>query len=142
MIRLVTQFDSPRTRVAAVTPTCSGACCCCCSCIATLIGGSIYTPWNVQQISRRSEREHPERIRWRRPWPAVLAALAVPILLVALVFAWWTAIFPPLVWFLVAGVAYRAAGHGTPWRRAAAIAAIGTLLFVVEFVVWAALLLG
>ena len=61
-----------------------------------------------------------ERIRWKRPWPAVLGALSVPIVIVAMLVAWWTAFFPPAVWFLVLGIAYRAAGHGTPWRRAQA----------------------
>ena len=140
MIRLVTQFDSPKARVAAVTPTCSGACCCCCCCIATIIGVSVFTPWDVHATSRRASVETPERVRWPSPWPTVLGALALPIVVVVALFTAWTVIVPPVVWILLVGLAYRAAGHGRPWLRAAAVVTVATLVFVVEVFVWTALL--
>ena len=43
MIRLVHQFDDPRTRASVASPKSSGCSCCCCCCVATLIGSSVLT---------------------------------------------------------------------------------------------------
>jgi hypothetical protein len=140
VIRLVTQFDSPKARVAAVTPTCSGACCCCCCCIVTLIGATVLTPWDVQAMSRRARVDTPERIRWCSPWPAVLGALTAPLVVAVALFTWWTVIVPWGLWFLLVGLAYWGAGHARPWRRGALVATLGVVAVVVEFIVWAAIL--
>ena len=140
MIRLVTQFDSPRARVAAVTPTCSGACCCCCCCVVTVIGTSIFTPWDVHAASRRASVETPERVRWPSPWPTVVGALALPIMLVVALFAGWTLVLPPAIWFMLVALAYRGAGHGRPWIRATLVVILATLAFVLELIVWTAIL--
>ena len=140
MIRLVTQFDSPKARAAAVTPTCSGACCCCCCCIVTMIGASIFTPWDVHSTSRQARIATPERVRWPSPWPTVLAALVLPIVLVVALFTAFTVIVPPLVWFLLAGLAYWAGGHGRPWSRAALLVVVTSVAFVAELFIWLAIL--
>jgi len=43
MIRLVTQFDSPRARAQAGSPKSSACSCCCCCCVVTLIGTGVLT---------------------------------------------------------------------------------------------------
>jgi hypothetical protein len=47
MIRLVQQFDDPRTRPSAAAPKSEGCCCCCCCCLATMIGASVLTARSV-----------------------------------------------------------------------------------------------
>jgi hypothetical protein len=42
MIRLVHQFDDPRTRASVASPKSCGCSCCCC-CVATLVGSSVLT---------------------------------------------------------------------------------------------------
>jgi hypothetical protein len=43
MIRLVHQFDSPRTRAQAASPKSSACSCCCCCCVVTLVGTGVLT---------------------------------------------------------------------------------------------------
>ncbi|HZS37852.1 MAG TPA: hypothetical protein VFF06_13535 [Polyangia bacterium] len=47
MIRLVQQFDDPRTRPSAAAPKSEGCCCCCCCCLATMVGASVLTARSV-----------------------------------------------------------------------------------------------
>jgi hypothetical protein len=43
MIRLVHQFDTPRTRPSVAAPKSGGCTCCCCCCIVTFVGASVLT---------------------------------------------------------------------------------------------------
>jgi uncharacterized membrane protein len=94
----------------------------------------------VHATSRRARVQTPERVRWSEPWPTVFAALVVPIVLVVTVFTAFTVIVPPLVWFLLAGLAYRVGGHGRPWTRAALLVIVTSVAFVLELLVWIAIL--
>jgi hypothetical protein len=49
MIRLVHQFDDPRTRPSAAAPKSAACSSCCCCCIATVLGASILTARSVGQ---------------------------------------------------------------------------------------------
>lgn len=43
MIRLVHQFDTPKTRPVAAAPKSGGCCCCCCCCLVTIAGACVIT---------------------------------------------------------------------------------------------------
>ena len=146
MIRLVTQFDQPSTRVTAATPTCCcGGCSCCCCCIVTAIAVSTYSAVSAQGILRRAEQETPERVRWRSPWPGVVGffSLTAAIFVIGLISAAGgggdagALLVIPLLWLGLLGFAYWGAGAGRPWLRASAVVAIGCAALVVEFFLWA-----
>jgi hypothetical protein len=51
VIRLVHQFDEPRTRATVAAPKSSGMCCCCCCCVVTLLSSSIVTARAVGRVA-------------------------------------------------------------------------------------------
>ncbi len=139
VIRLVTQFDSPRARAVAATPTCC-CCCCCCCCVATIIGTSAYTAASTQAIARTVSGADPGRVRWPSPWAAVVGALALPLAVAVALGTWWTVIVPFAVWYLLVALAYRGAGDWHPWTRAIGVVVLGTGAVAAEFFVVLSLL--
>jgi hypothetical protein len=146
VIRLVTQFDPPSTRVTAATPTCCcGGCSCCCCCIVTAIAVSTYSAVSAQGILRRAEQETPERVRWRSPWPGVVGFFSLTASVVVIWLIAYTAggadvgalLAISLLWVGLLGCAYWGAGARRPWLRALAVVAIGCAALVVEFFLWA-----
>lgn len=146
VIRLVTQFDRPTARPAAATPTCSCGCSCCCCCIVTAVGASIYTAFNAQAVHRRMQAEAPERVQPGSPLPGLLGFFAIPMGLLAM---WVTdqvlltidsgvLVFGLAAWFGVVGLAYRKAGHPSPWLQATALVALCSVAFFLEFLLWLA----
>jgi hypothetical protein len=145
MIRLVTQFDRPSTRVTAATPTCCcGGCSCCCCCIVTAIAISTYSAMSAQGILHRNEEDAPERIRLRSPLPGVVGFFSLPaatflIYLLAVAIGEAdvvTLVALGLVWLGILGWAYWGAGARRPWLRALVVVVIGVAALVVEFLLW------
>lgn len=131
MIRLVTQFDSVETHPSLATPTCCGGCCCsCCSCLASAIGASSLSALHVRALQR-------DQKPWeKRAGASALAFFSLPIAVALAVVAGGTAfVIAPLVWGLLLWIAYRRAGseHAVAWS--AAVALLGSLAIVGEFVV-------
>jgi len=145
MIRLVTQFDPPGRHAAVATPTCCGGCCCCCCCVVTAIGASVVAAVDAQRLHRRAKAAPEPPPTWGSPWPAVVGALALPIaigifVLAAAADASTGALAVGFaVWLGVSGAAYRGAGYHAPWLRALALAGIGSVALVIEFLVWISL---
>ncbi|HEX5946221.1 MAG TPA: hypothetical protein VFY82_08090 [Acidimicrobiales bacterium] len=138
---LPTLHDPPAGPVTVATPSC---CCCCCCCLATLGLAGGFTSGAAYETAVRHRRP--------RAVPTVLAALALPLALVALVallttfddlqgvagaedelttFAWVVAL---AVYLGLAGAALRLAGAG--WGQAAgvpaAVAVLAPVMFVLE----------
>lgn len=146
MIRLVTQFDSPRARASAATPTCGGCCCCCCSCIVTAIGASVYTARSAQRILHAAEHEAPERVRLSDPLPGVIGFFALPLGLLAVFLGAGAGIVGVVLglglWYWLVGLAYMGAGGEGAWGRAVVVVLIASFALVAEFFLWLALIFG
>jgi hypothetical protein len=148
VIRLVTQFDGPAARPSVAAPAgASGCCSSCCCCVATVIGVSAFSTIHVRSLRLKALRERAEVEP--RPadssWPEVLGAFALAIALIvssllgavsggALFFAF------PLVWGFLLYRAYRGAGDPSKTLHAILTVIAGVVIFVVEFVIWAAAL--
>ena len=153
MIRLVHQFDDPRTRPSAAAPKSDSGgdapcCCCCCCCIVTIIAASLLTarsmgrnfPARPSLVTHESEREDPHaserptrrlHFGWR-----VFGFFFLPLTLVACGFALKNGIgFVPPLFFLVAMLTlYRGLGVH-PAILATLIIGIPALS-VVEMLIW------
>lgn len=113
----------------------------------TAISASIYTAFNAQGVHRRMQAEAPARVQPGSPLPGLLGFFA----LAAGVLAMWLVsqvlltidsgvlVFGLAAWFGMVGLAYRTAGHPSPWLRATAVVVICSILFVLEFLAWLAL---
>ena len=125
MIRLVTQFDSPRRRASAASPKSSGCCCCCCCCIVTTIATGVVTaravgggrrvidvPEAALGTSASPAAGSDELLRPRRLWPWRLLAFFLLPLAVTLAFVAafgagsgnvWFGVFTVVLLFLYVG---------------------------------------
>ena len=114
--------------------------------MATIIGTSAYTAASVQAQYRSAAATAPARAPWASPWPAVLGIAALPLALgvvfAAQVIGLLAVVLALAVWVILVGLAYGGAGSTDPWKRAAAIVAVGTAAFALEFVLGATLVLG
>ena len=68
MKRLVTQFDTERTRATVATPTC---CCCCCCCVASILTATAVATIDAHDAAGRAQV--PEARRWLYGFAGVLA---------------------------------------------------------------------
>ncbi len=70
MIRLVHQFDSPRTRAQAASPKSSACSCCCCCCVVTMIGTGVLT---VRAVGRSTPPPSAAKLGNEPVGPAIAA---------------------------------------------------------------------
>jgi hypothetical protein len=135
VIRLVTQFDDPETRISVATPTCGACCCCCCCCIATAVSSSAYTAMNLRAYARVLDERTGKS---PSPWPELLGALSFVIvvavgLATAGVAGGAAIVVPALAWFLILLGLYSWVGSRSPWLPALWTVLITGVALVVEF---------
>jgi hypothetical protein len=114
-----------------------------------MVGASIYTAVNAQRLHGRMQVEAPERVQHGSPVPGLSGFFAIPVgLLASFIVAellvsvdlGGALAFGLFAWYGMVGLAYRTAGHPTPWWRAAGVVGVGSVLVVVEFFLWLAAL--
>jgi hypothetical protein len=112
----------------------------------TAVGASIYTAFSAQTVHRKMQAVAPEQVRPGSPLPGLLGFFAIPIALTAM---WLTnrvlltigsgvLLVGLAAWFGVVGLAYRKAGHPSPWMQASAVVAVCVIALFLEFLVWLA----
>ena len=151
MIRLVHQFDDPRTRPSAAAPKsgggeagcCGGPCCCCC-CIGTIIAASLLTARSMgrnfppvpdaQLHDPHMFEQIPEVRRLHLGWWRVGGFFFLPLMLAA-----WVRMgasgFAPLLYVFALLVLHRRLGMH-PAVVAALILGI-PVVSVIEILIWA-----
>jgi hypothetical protein len=142
VIRLVTQFDDPRSRAAVATPTCGGCCCCCCCCLATTLAASSYIGMSLRSIATRGKpaEERDARLKRASIWAPIVGVIAVGLAAVlallvgaavvavgVLVFfaAWWALLY----W------CYRAVRAHAAAVRAVVVVVVTSLAFALELAI-------
>jgi hypothetical protein len=139
LVRLPDPFRPSRSAPLAATPTC---CCCCCCCVATLVTSSVVLPMRLELRARRGSPELSSRLRDSKiavgvaPWLGLAVALGLAIALESL---------PVFVLVYIVGM-YAALAltdrSPTRWRDASLPTLVFGVVFAVEFVVGAVLILA
>lgn len=148
MKRLVTQFDDRRTRATLATPTC--CCCCCCCCVASVVTATTVTALNAHELAGQSERRSDSAVLY-----VIAAVLALPLAVLAAVFAgrladaggasapgWYGLAVLLLIWPALLCALYASLGLPSKGKVTAITVVAFAAMFCVEFVCGLVLIVG
>jgi hypothetical protein len=153
MIRLVTQFDNPRSRAAVATPTC-GCCCCCCCCVASTVAASSYIAMSLREIATRptagaqgEAEEQDLALRRAAVWAPIVGCLSIALAAIAgLVLGSVDGTLGVLAflaaWFALLFWCYRAVRAGSAVGRAVLVVLVWVVAFLIELAVGGSLVVS